>query len=309
MNSLCNKILQTIWLLCLLASPGGANAASKELLDTYELIKAKLEQNIYGVPVYIESHDENNIMLGKVYGVIDHTFEKIHDALLIPGYWCEITPQHLNIKACTYHLRDGYCELTFYSGRKFYETPEDVYQLVYRFDKIRDEENYFHISLTAAKGPIGTGDYHIDVEAVPLADNKTFIHFRYSYTYNFFTRMGMNTYLATLGSGKKGFSILGKDETGKPVYIEGIRGIIERNAIRYYLAIQSYLDTLDMPTNKKFNARINRWYDLTDKYHSQLYEMEKNDYIKYKQQERKDQIRLQEIVNKKIPANNQCNQK
>ena len=119
----------------------------------------------------------------------------------------------------------------------------------------------------------------------------------------------MGTYLATLWSGKKGFSITGKDDTGKPVYIEGIRGIIERNAIRYYLAIQSYLDTLDIPANKKFNARINRWFDLTAKYHYQLYEMDKKDYIKYKQKERKDQIRLQEIINKNNSANNQCNQR
>ena len=278
-------------------------------MGTYIQLKPKLEQNVYGIPVYIESNDDDNMMQGKVYGIIHHPFKKIRDTLLAPGNWCEITPQHFNIKACTYLPRDGFCELTFYTGRKYYEAPDDVYQLVYRFTKTKDEENYFRINLTAEKGPLGTADYQIEVEAVPLEGNRTFIYFSYSYKYNFLTSLGMNTYLATLGSGKIGFSVIGDDEQGKPVYIDGIRGIIERNAIRYYLAIQSYLDTLDTQPSKQFYERINKWFDLTEKYHQQLYEMDKKDYIKYKQQERKDQARLQENVNSKILPESQCREK
>ena len=42
--------------------------------------------------------------------------------------------------------------------------------------------------------------------------------------------------------------------------------------------------------------RINSWFDFTEKHHSQLYEMDKKDYIKYKNMERKDQSRLQKAI-------------
>ena len=106
----------------------------------------------------------------------------------------------------------------------------------------------------------------------------------------------MNTYLATMGRDKVGFSVLDNDVQGMPVLVEGVRGIIERNAIRYYLAIQSYLDTLQVESDNRFNARISRWFELTESHPRQLHEMDKKEYVKYKQDEYADQQRLQKAI-------------
>jgi hypothetical protein len=282
-------------------------ASKAKLLETYQVIQPELEHNVYGLPIFINSNDANKTMVGEVYGTLAYPFKQLKDTLSNPANWCEIIPQHLNIKACTYQHKNGYCEITFYTGRKFYEKADDVYQIQYQYTLLNRTDDHFYINFSAATGPLGTKDYKIEVEAIPLTGNSTFIRFSYAYKFNYLTEFGMNTYLATLGSDKVGFTMTGKDEHEQPVYIDGIRGIIERNSVRYYLAIQSFLETQQLPEEARFAARINKWFDLTEKYHHQLYEMEKQDYLEYKQMERVDQLRLQASINEtNSPEKNAC---
>jgi hypothetical protein len=283
-------------------------ANQTDMSSTYEAIKSQLEKNVYGIPIFINSNTENQTMLGEVYGTLPYSFPEIKQALTRPANWCDIVPQHLNIKACTYQHKDDYCEITFYTGRKFYEKPEDVFQIQYQYKLVKNSPDHFYISFTAAKGPMGTKDYVIEVEAIPLMDKVTFIRFSYAYKYNWLTELGMNTYLATLGSDKVGFSTTGTDENGKTVYIDGTRGIIERNSVRYYLAIKSYLESQNISIDRRFNARINKWFDLTENYHRQLYELDKKDYLEYKQMERKDQLSLQSKIDKNTKSGQRCNE-
>lgn len=285
------------WLLLaviLLPLAAPLQADNTTLLEKYQILKPALEKNVYGIPVYINSNNENHIMLGEVYGVLSNPYREVRQALVTAETWCDIVPQHLNIKACTYEQRGNYWQLIFYSGRKFYEKADDVYQLSYRFTVPRADEKYFQTTLTASDGPMGTSDYRIEAEAIPLTDTRTFIHFKYSYKYNFLTTVGMETYLATLGSNKIGFTITGKDEHGNPIHVGDVRGIIERNTIRYYFAIQSYLDTAAVEPGKRFAARINQWFDLTERHPLQLHELEKQEYLQFKHQEHADQLRLQQ---------------
>lgn len=283
-----------------------AYAGKQDLLAIYTQLKPVLEKNAYGIPVYINSKDENNTMTGVIYGVLHHPFEAVSRAVRSAVNWCEIAPQHLNIKACTYQAIKGYCQLTFYSGRKFYERADDVDQLAYRFDINEQSKDFIHISLSADEGPAGTSHYRLDVKAIELDKTSSFIYFSYSYQYNFITSMGMGTYLATLGRGKVGFSITGKDKKGNPVYVDGVRGIIERNSVRYYLAIQSYLDTLHIKPEDRFTARITKWFDLTEQHHLQLHEMDKKEYLEYKQLEHQDQLRLQQLASQNAMTENSC---
>lgn len=293
-------------LACILLPTLNIRAGQAELYHVYQQIKPALDQNAYGIPVYINSRDEDNTMIGVIYGVIKHPFVVLSEALRTPANWCEIAPLHLNVKACTYQSVKDYCQLVFYSGRKFYEKADDVYQLAYRFEVMQQDRNFVDVRMSAADGPAGTSDYQLKIQAIPLTESLSFLYFSYSYKYNFITSMGMGTYLATLGRGKLGFSITGKDDKGNPIYVEGVRGIIERNAVRYYLAIQSYLDTLDISTAQRFKARISKWFDLTEKHHLQLYEMDKTDYLQYKQQEHKDQQRLQQEAMNPTEGNKHC---
>lgn len=270
------------------------------LQEFYSTIKPELENNIYSIPVYIESEAGDNAMQGDVYGVLEYPLAEIRQALADTANWCEIVPLHFNIKACTCRKLQDHCELTFYTGRKYYEPADEVYQLTYQFNVKVNTESAFHTLLIAPSGPLGTYDYQIQVRAIPISNSSTFIHFSYSYQYNLLTSIGTDAYLATLGRDKVGFTVTGHDETGKPVFIGGVQGIVERNAVRYYLAIVSYLETRHIDQDDRFSARLNKWFDLTEHHHRQLHEMDKQDYLKYKHQEHLDQLRLQQNIDKDL---------
>ena len=109
-------------------------------------------------------------------------------------------------------------------------------------------------------------------------------------------RLAEKGYFATLGRGKAGFTVTGTDSNGKPVYVRGPRGAIERNAVRYYLAIQSFMNTLRYPEEKRFSMRISEWYDLTSRYRRQLFDLDRKDYLTFKAKEHENQVILQRQI-------------
>ncbi len=287
----------------LLFSVPAAHADNGELLVNYRQIHSKLENSEYGIPIDVRSSNDDSHPHGSVYGIIRHPYRHVLEALTTAENWCDIVPQHLNIKACTYQQLDGHCRLTLYSGRKYYEEPNDSHRIDYRYQVITTSNDYFRVELTATDGPLGTSDYLILAEAVPLTGSSTFIHFSYAFRQGFWARLATNSYLATLGSDKVGFTVTGKDRSGAHEYIDGIRGILERNAIRYYFAIQSYLDTRNKPLSSRFLSRITNWFELTEKYPRQLRELDKKEYISYKVRERRNQTHLQKEID---ATNRQC---
>jgi hypothetical protein len=85
-------------------------------------------------------------------------------------------------------------------------------------------------------------------------------------------KMAMQAYFNTLGRGKVGFTVVEKDAQGKPVYVSDLRGGLERNAMRYYASIESYLDALSAPAPQRLEKRLRHWYAYTEKYPLQLQE-------------------------------------
>ena len=299
----------SLFIFFILSSNQIVFANANNLKEKYEEIEDDILENIYAIPIHIESNEKRNIIRGGIYSIIYHPFNIVSKNLNSISNWCEIMPLHLNIKACTYQYINKQCNLTFYSGRKFYEKADDVYRLNYQFNVTALEDDYLKISLTSNEGPIGTTDYIITVEAIPITDSSTFFYLSYEYKSGFWSRLAMSSYFSTLGYGKVGFTIIDKDDDGKPIYIKGIRGVIERNSMRYYFAIKSFLNT--QVKQEPFEERINSWFDFTEEYHKQLYELSKKDYLKYKHKERKDQIRLQNAIFKYdseeiVPLNTTC---
>jgi hypothetical protein len=268
-------------------------AAGKILMDKYRRIEAKLADNSFGIPVYLESSEEHNTLSVDVYGIVEYPFAAVRNILQTPENWCDIAPLHINIKACTYRNADNETFLTFYSGRKFYQPPGDAYQLRYAYRVNARYPEYTDISLLADKGPLNTRDHRLEFEAVSLHSGKTLAHFKYSYSYGMLGRIAMKSYFATLGRNKIGFSIVDADNQGNPVYVDGVKGAIERNAVRYYLAIQAYMDTIKAPDEQRFEKCLNRWYDLTNRFQKQLYEMDREEYLSSKRREHENQLALQ----------------
>ena len=266
------------------------------LLERYHEIEAELMSGDFGIPIYLESLVEQHSLRGGVYGIIRHPFETVRDMLVVPATWCDIAPLHLNIKACIWRQLKNRYLLTFFTGRKWYQPPEDAYQLDLKYRVIAQQPNYLRISLTADNGPMSTRDYRIELEAAPADERGTILHFSYAYGYSLSGWMAMKAYFATLGRGKVGFTIVNTDGQGNPVYVGGLRGMIERNVVLYYHAIQAYLDTLEFPQDDRFTQRISQWYDLTDLHRKQLYEMSKEEYLECKRREHENQLRLQREI-------------
>ncbi len=245
------------------------------------------------MPLYCESIEEEGSLLGDVYGILEHPFAGVKVVLLEPRDWCDIATLHFNVKACTCRNSENGTVLTLYTGRKFYQPLEDTHQLNYEYQALAHQSEYLMVSLTAGEGPLNTKDYLIELEAVPLEDGKTLIHFSYAYTYGALASMAMKAYFRTLAREKVGFTVVGVDGEGNAVYVGGTRGAIERNAVRYYLALQAYMDTIQYPEGVRFQRRLSQWYDLTDQHRRQLFEMPKEEYLTNKKKERESLLLLQ----------------
>ncbi len=153
--------------------------------------------------------------------------------------------------------------------------------------------DYFDGQLTSDSGPYSTRNYRIRLQAIPVGGGRTFLHLTYAYEYGFAGRLAMQAYLATVGHGKVGFTIIGNSADGAPQYIGGVRGIVERNTMRYFIAIDSYLGALAAPREQQLEKRLESWYDASERYPRQLHEVDRISYLDMK----RDEVRRQQAVN------------
>lgn len=279
--------------LCLVFSDLGLADQAGRLRGQYRQFLAREEQPAINLPIQVISTERDGLLSAQIYAVLDRDFSILAPILAEPGNWCDLVPLVFNVKACAFHREDKRgVQLTFYVGRKSYMPLEKSFALQYDFSLRSWGEDYLHISLAAEEGPLGTSDYLLEVEALKV-EGKSFLSVHTSYRQSMVSNFATSGYLATLGRNKKGFTVIGGTPQ-KPRYIRGLRGIVERNAVRYFLALQAYLETRHLPADKRFAAAANLWYDLTERYHEQLYEMDKAEYLDIKGRERKNQLRLEQ---------------
>jgi hypothetical protein len=270
--------------------------AAAMLHDTYGKNRAELTASSFGVPLFLNSFEQSSRVNVDVYGIFDFSFTSVVSALKVPSSWCDIVSLHPNVKACTYSKEPDSGQLTFYIGKKVYQPPKDARQVQYHYRTVVQQRGYLDILLTANEGPFGTDDHTMRFEALPLPGGKTFVHVNYAYNDSAALRLAEKVYFATLGRNKVGFTVTGTDKSGMPVYIGGPRGAIERNAVRYYFAIQTCINTLHYPDKTLFSTRINQWYDVTSLYKKQLFDLSKKDYLESKTREHENQVILQRQV-------------
>ncbi|WP_427914735.1 hypothetical protein ACPWT1_07430 [Ramlibacter sp. MMS24-I3-19] len=275
------------WLLPLAAV---ADAAS--LQARYAQLRGQLKPNANGHSLVVESTQQQDRLTGDVSAVLEHPFSAVQAALKSPASWCDVMILPFNTKYC--HAVDGADgpTLLLRIGRKFDQPLDRTYKLQLAWRNVATTPDYFETRMDAADGPIGTRDYRIALAAVPIEGNRTFVRLTYSYGYGFSGRVAMQAYLGTVGADKVGFTVVGKDAKGEPQYIGGVRGAIERTAMRYYLAIDAYVDSLRAPPQQQLDRRIQAWYAATDRYPRQLREMDRPTYVAMKRQEVERQQQL-----------------
>ena len=269
----------------------------ESLIDKYHKIEKELKKSSSAIPFYLESSMSQNGSHVDIYGTIKYPFDIVKNGLQLPTNWCDIVLLHTEVRACTYKKVNDTWLLTLYNVKKFQDPLGDAYQMKFEY-RITQQLGFFAISLSAPEGPFSTKDHQIGLEVLPLDEGRTFIHLRYSLRYSPLGYFLMKSYYSIFGGGRIGFSVIGKDRDGNPVYVGGLRGAIESDVLRYYLAILAYMDTLKIPIEQRFEKRISQWYDLTTRYKRQLFKMEKEEYLTYKRQDQESQLILQEALNR-----------
>jgi hypothetical protein len=252
----------------------------------YTELREQLSHNNFQRALTVDSSEAGDTLKGDVYAVLDYPFATVSQALKDPDDWCDVLLLPFNTKYCRAAPgTGGAASLQVRIGRKFDQPVQDAYRLDFALQPVAATADYFESRLTAATGPIGTRDYRIVVSAVPLDARRTFLHFSYAYAYGMAGRIAMQAYLSTAGADKVGFSVSGRDGNGQPVYIGGVRGAIERTAMRYYLAIDAHLASLGAPPEQQLDKRIGHWFAATERYPRQLHEMDRAAYVAMKRGE------------------------
>ena len=281
----CSKLLCGMLLLGVFASGAARAQDAASLQARYSALREPLANNAFRRPLVLESSQTASDLAGDIYAVLEQPYGIAGLALQGVDRWCDILILHLNVKACRAAKSPAGGTLSLSVGRKTEQPTADAYPVEFAFKVAASQADYLRVTLDADEGPLGTHDYRMVLEAVALDARRTFLHLSYSYAYGFVARTATQGYLATTGRDKVGFSIIGRKPDGQPVYMTGMRGVIERNTMRYYLAIEAYLGALSLPPSEQLEKRLNDWHAGVERYPLQLHELEREDYLAMKRRE------------------------
>lgn len=281
---------RTNWLLLICAASFSSGAMAKPdpalpLHAKYAALEQQLRQNQFKRPLVLDSSETPSRLKGDIYAVVDYPSAAVSAGLNDPDNWCDIMLLHINTKYCRAVTGPSGTTLKVNIGKK---TPEELAhapRVEFKYSVGAATPEYLEIMLNAKNGPLGTSDYRITLKAVPLPNAKTFLHLSYSYSFNFAGRLAMKTYLGTIGRNKVGFTVTGNGSDGQPHYIRGVRGVVERNTMRYYLAIDSFLGAAKAAPAAQLEHRLQNWFTAVEHYPRQLHEMDRSEYLEMKRAE------------------------
>jgi hypothetical protein len=210
-------------------------------------LQKQLAENPFGRPLHVDSNVDGGKHKGQIFAVVDKPYRVVAPALARPPGWCDILTLQVNIKRCS---SSGDEALSAFITRKPRDTVDGAHRVDFGFEPAPSANEYLRVRLSAAAGPVGTRNYEIVLQAAPLDAQRTLIDMSYAYTLGSMARAAMSAYLAGPGGEKPGFTVDG-----------GERGVIERGAMRYYLAIEAFLKSPD-----DLEPRLHHWYTATTRY-------------------------------------------
>ena len=251
----------------------------------YDGLREKLADSPFRRPLVLQSTQSSGELTGEVYAIVEQPFGTVGPALQGMNRWCDLLMLHLNVKHCSAAGRPPNEVLSLVVGRKFDQPLEDGYKVDFAYGMPAANADYLRVVMTADTGPMSTRNYRLALEAVPLDAARSFVHMSYAYAYGAAARLAMQLYLATAGRDKIGFSITSQSRDGKPVYVDGVRGVVERNTMRYYLAIEAYLGATSVPPAEQQEKRLRDWFAATERYPRQLRELDQAQYMAIKRKE------------------------
>jgi len=280
------SVVSVVSAVAALGLVGAAQAQSGgELRAKHDSLKQQLAASPFGRPLLLQSNESAGEPHGDVYAVADHPFRAVGTALQRAEHWCDVLLLQTNIKRCAPSGSPPSQSLQVAIARKSAQPADGAFQVEFKYAVKSADADYLSVQMAAAAGPLGTSDYKLSMEAVPIDPQHTFIHMSYSYATGVAARMATDAYLATAGRSKVGFSVVGRDDAGKPLYVDGIRGVAERNTMRYFLAIEAVLGTSSEPPEQQADKRLRAWFAATERYPRQLHELSLDEYLAMKRRE------------------------
>ncbi|RJG00392.1 hypothetical protein D3878_01365 [Noviherbaspirillum sedimenti] len=265
---------------CALEPPASAAAA---LQARHIELQAQLRTNTFGESLYLSSREGSNRLEGDVYAEVTHPVAEITATFRSANRVCELLFLHLNVRGCQPAGTSDNAALTLSVGPKRALAAGKIYHITYALRVEAADAAYFRATLSAAQGPLSTRDYRIVFEAMPIGGSRSFVHFSYAYGYGTMAKIAMRMYLATAGRSKIGFTVTGQSPDGRPLYVGGERGSLERNVMRYYLALLAYSSVNTGSPQEKMEKRMRKWFALTERYPAQLHELDLDEYLQEKQ--------------------------
>jgi hypothetical protein len=251
------------------------------LRERYEALTLALEQSPIQPGLRVESVESSSAPRGDAYAVIHYPFATVAAAFTQPQNWCESLILHLNVQYCRASLNAEHALLSAAVGKKTNQPLADTHRINFIYTVVASSPEFMRVELAAVEGPLGTGNYLIALELIALENQNSFMHIQYSYTQGYLARIATSVYFATRGRDKVGFTRI-QDGDDPPHLVRGIRGALERNTMRYYLAFDAYLHELESPAPQRFEQSIERWFADTERFARQLREVKHDDYISMK---------------------------
>jgi hypothetical protein len=266
-----------------IAPADAVSGRATELRARYAQVRERLEKSPYGRPLWLDSRELSRELQGDAYLVVAHPYAKVEAALSPLGNWCDVLMLPFNTKHCEAAAAGNGGRLSLYVGRKNDTPIERAYRLDFDYALAARTRDHLQLVLKCQEGPLGTRDYRIVLEATPIDDNRTFLRLSYSYGYGTLSKVAMQAYLATLGAKKVGFTT----DARAGELVRGMRGVMERNTMRYALAIEAFLGNLDAPREARVTRRLNDWFTAVERYPRQLHEDDigRAEYLAMKQRE------------------------
>ena len=256
-------------------------ASAAELMAKRQELQSALRDNAFGEPLVIASKELGDRIEGDVYAELPYAFDTVAAAFRTGEDVCELLFLHLNVHACT--PSEGGVVLV--AGPKKSGGAGMTAQMRYAMRTEVDAPGHLRVVLTAPTGPLSTSDYRMVFEAAAIDAARSFVHFGYAHNTGLLARMAMQTYLATAGRDKIGFSVVGRDAEARPKHVRGERGSLERNVMRYYLALLAHCRERSGTPAERMQARLHTWFALTERHAAQLHEYELAEYLAEKQRD------------------------
>ena len=281
------SLLHGLFFLLLPTFVLAGTAHETPLHERTQQVLASISEADFQQSIYIRSEEQESGASGSIYALVERPFSELSSLLDTPDAWCEITIMHMNVKGCVMDKNQQPPIIRMFSGRMHYVPLNQADRHDYILEETILDENYFRASIHGPEGPFGTRDYRIVIEVVAVDEERSLIHLGYSLDYTSLTRWVQRVYFATAGRHRLGFSRADEDSEE---LIRGLRGMIERNTVRFYLALQTWLE---LPEANKSKQRFTRWHELTEQHPDQLREQDLQTYLEIKQREYANQRRAQ----------------